>query len=98
MHLIDDIDLVFSLIGFESSFFDQITYILDTVVRRSVDLDTIEHIPLIESDTMTADVTWISILQIFAIDSFCQYSSCRSLTSSTRTCQDIRVTDSSMDE
>ena len=98
MYLIYDIDLVFSLIGFESGFFDQIPYILDTIVRRSIDLDTIEHIPIIERDTMSTDMTWIPILQVQTIDSLREYTSRRRLACPTRTGEDIGVTDSSLDE
>ena len=62
MDLIDDVYFIFSLIWLESSLLDQVPHILDSVVRRSIDLDTIEHIPIIERDTMSTDMTWISIL------------------------------------
>jgi hypothetical protein len=62
MHLIDDVDLVLSLIGLESGLFYEVSDILDSVVRRSIDLDTIEHIAIIECHTMSTDMTGIPIL------------------------------------
>ena len=98
MDLIDDIDLIGTLIGFESSLFDQVSHILDTVVRGSIDLDTVEHISLIKSDTVTTGMARVSILQIFAIDSLREYASGRRLPSSTRTREDIGVSDATLDE
>ena len=91
MYFIDDIYLIFSLIWFESCFFDKISHIFYEIVRGSIDLDTIEHIAIVKSDTMSTLVTGISILQIETIDSLREdTSSCR-LTSSTRTREYIGV-------
>ena len=98
MYLIDDIDLVCSLIWFKSSLLDQIPDILDAVVRRSIDLDTIEHIAIIECDTMSTDMTWIPVLEIETIDSLCEYASRRSFSCPTRARQDICVTNSTLDQ
>lgn len=98
MHLIDDIDLVCTYIWLESGFFDQISDILYSIVRRSIDLDTIEHIILIKSDTMSTDMAGIPVLEIETIDTFCEYASSRRLTRSTRTRQDIGMTDTTLDE
>ena len=98
MHLIDDIDLVCTYIWLESGFLDQISDILYSIVRCSIDLDTIEHIPIIERDTVSTGMTRIPVLQIETIDSFCQYASRRRLTRSTRSRQDIGVTHTTLDQ
>ena len=98
MYLIDDIDLVCTNIGLESSLLDQVPHILYSVVRRTIDLDTIEHIPIIERDTVSTGMAWISILQIETIDSLREDTSRRRLTRSTRTRQDIGMTDTTLDQ
>lgn len=94
MYLIDDIDLVFALVGCESSLFDQITDIVDAIVRGPIDLDTIEHIPIIECDTVCTGMTGISVfLEIETVDSFCEDPSTRRLPGSSRTREDVGVSD-----
>ena len=98
MYLIDDIDFECTDIWLESGFFYQIPDILDSIVRRSIDLDTIEHIPLVKCDTMSTHMAWIPILQVQTIHSFGQYASGCSLAGSTRAGEDIRMTDSVLDQ
>lgn len=94
MYFIDDIDLVFALIGLESCLVDEVADIVDAIVRCSVDLDDIEHRPIVEGDTIGTLVAWISIVDIDTIDSLCQYSSGRGFTRSARTREDIGMSDS----
>ena len=91
MNFIDNIDFIFSLIWFKSCLLDEIAYIINSVVRCSINLDNIKHISCIKCKTILAYMTWISILQIFAINSFSKDTSTRCLTSSTRSREDIRV-------
>lgn len=94
MHFIDDIDLVLSLIGLESCLIDEVADIVDAIVRCSVDLDDIEHRPIIERDTIGALMAWISVFEIRTIDSLGEDTSGRGFTRSTRTREDIGVSDS----
>ena len=77
MDFIDDIDFVCSLIGFESRLFDQFTDILDTIVRGTIDLDTVEHHLLIEGNTIGTLMTGIPVLEIRTIHSLCEDASTR---------------------
>lgn len=83
MDLIDDIDLVFSLIWFEFGSFDQIADIFDSVIARSIDFDDIEHGFVIESLTIHTLMARISIFWIRTIEGFREYSSARCFPSST---------------
>ena len=98
MNFIDYIDFIFSLIGFKSSFFDEVSDIFHTVIRCSIDLDTIEHIARIKSHTMSTLVTRITIMEVETIDSFCHDTSCGSLASSTRTRENIGMSNLVLDE
>ena len=93
MYFIDDIDLVFSLIRFEPCFLDEITDILDTIVARAIDLDTVEHGTILERSTMLTLMTWISILNVCTIHSLCKDTSTRCLTRSTRSMEEIGMSD-----
>jgi hypothetical protein len=98
MYLIDDVDFVSSLIGFKSSLFDEVSDIFYSVVRCSIDLDTIEHISRIKSHAMSTLVTWIAILEIETIDSLRHDTSRGSFARSTRTREDIGVSDLVLDK
>ncbi len=98
MDFIDNIDLVFSLVWFESRLLDEVSHILDSIVRCSIDLDTIEHISFIKSYTVSTFMAWITILQIETIDSLCEDTSGGSLAGSTRTREYIGMTHSILDE
>jgi hypothetical protein len=62
VHLIDDIYLVATLVGLESSTFYKFTDIVDSSVRCCIYLDYVEHRSLIKSYTIRTLVAWISIL------------------------------------
>lgn len=94
MNLVDDIDFILSLIGFESGFFDEITDILDAVIARSVDLDTVEHRPRVESPTILTCMTGIPILEICTVNSFGEDTRTGSLSCSTRTMKEVGMIDS----
>ena len=94
MDLVDDIDFILSLIGFESGFFDEITDILDAVIARSVDLDTVEHRPRVESPAILTRMTRIPILEIATIDSLSEDTRTGSLSCSTRTMKEVGMIDS----
>lgn len=89
MDLVDDVDFIFSLIGFESGLFDEITDILDAVIARSVDLDTVEHRPRVESPTILTCMTGIPILQISTIDSLSEDTSAGCFSCSTRSMKEV---------
>ena len=93
MDFIDDIDLVLSLIGFESRLLDEITDILDTIVARSIDLDTVEHYSILECMTIPTFMAGIPILKIRTIHSFCKDTSTRCLTRSARSMKEISMSD-----
>ena len=94
MHLIDDIDLIFSLIGFESGFFDKVSDIFDAIIARTIDLDTVEHGSRVESDTVRACMTRIPILEICTVDSLGEDTGTRRLTGSARSMEEIGMIDS----
>lgn len=98
MYFIDDIDLVFSLIGFESRFFDEISDILDSCIACSIDLNNIEHGSIIESLTVDTLVTGISISQIETIHSLREDTCARRLPGSTRSMKEIRMRNTSTDQ
>lgn len=91
MYFIDDIHLPLSLCWFVSSLVDEVADIVYSGITRGIDLDDIEHATRIECFTVLTFMTWISILQIFAINSLCQYTSARCLSSSTTSREDISV-------
>ncbi len=92
MHLIDNIDLVFALVRFESCTFDEFTDIVDSGVGCRIDLDDIEHRSVIECNTIRTLVTWVTIPETQTIDPLREYTSTRRLTCSTRTMEQVRMT------
>jgi hypothetical protein len=98
MYLIDDIDFVFSLIGRKTGFFYEVADVLYTVVRCTIDLDRVEHRPIIKCLAILTCMTGIAILEVETIDSLREDTSTRRLASSARSCEYIRMSDSIMDE
>ncbi len=94
MNLIDDIDFIFSLIGFESSLFDQVSDIFDTIIARTIDLDTVEHRTHIEGPAILTCVTGIPILEVCTIHSLREDTSTRRLACSTRSMKEVSMIDS----
>lgn len=92
MYFIDDIYFVFSLCRFKSCFFDKLTNIFDSVIGSSIDFDNIEHISSVKRLAVCTFMTRISILQIFAINSFCEYTSTCCLSCPTRASEYIGLT------
>ena len=95
MNLIDDIDFVLCLIRFKSCPFYQLSYIIDSRIRCSIDLDDIEEGIIIESFTATTFMAWISIFLIETIQCFSEYTSTCGFARSTRSMKEIGVVDSS---
>lgn len=94
MDLIDDIDFILSLIRLESGLFDEVTDIFDTIIARSIDLDTVEHRPCIECYTIRTCMTRIPILEIRTIDSLSEDTGTRRLSRSSRSMQEVGMIDS----
>lgn len=98
MDLIDDIDLVLSLGWFKPSTFYEFTDIFDTIVGCSINLYHIKHISIIECTTIHTFVTGISVLEIGTIHSLCEDTSAGCFSCSTRTGENICMSDSSLYE
>jgi hypothetical protein len=94
MDLIDDVDLIFSLIWLEPSSFDELTDVLYSVIACSVDLDDIEHSLIIESSTVHTFMTGVSLLQLETVQSLCEYASRGRLSCSARTMKEVGMRDS----
>lgn len=62
MHLVDDIDFVFSLVRFESSLLDEITDIVDSGIGCCIYLDDIEHGRVIKSNTIGTGMARVPVL------------------------------------
>jgi hypothetical protein len=70
---IDDIDFIAPFAGRKSDFLAQIADIIDSGVRRRVDLDQIEIAPFIDRDARGAGVAWARIrVGMLAVDGFRQ--------------------------
>jgi hypothetical protein len=91
MDFIDDIDLIFPLVGLKSRSLDEITHILDSVIARTIDLDDIEEGIIVESLTVRTYMTRIAISWIETIQRLREYARTRRLTSSTRSMEEIGV-------
>jgi hypothetical protein len=89
MHLIDDIDFVFSLIWFESSLLDEISDIVDSGIGCCIYLDDIEHGSVIECETVCTFMTGIPISEIDTIHPLGKDTRTRRLTRSTRTMKEV---------
>jgi len=63
VHLIDNIDFIFSLIWLKTCAIDQVANIIDARVARGIDLDHIEKCIILECDTVGTFVARISITQ-----------------------------------
>lgn len=98
MDFIDYVHLIFPLIGFEPCFLDQVSDIFDPIIRCSIDLDTVEHHPIIKCPTIHACMTRIAILEIGTVHSFREYASTRCFPRSTRTMKKIGMTRPSLSQ
>jgi hypothetical protein len=98
MDFIDDVDLIFCLIGLESRSLDQISDILDSVIARTIDLDDIEEGIIVECSTVRTFVTWITIFWIETIQRFREYTCARRLPRPTRSMKEVGMMYSSCRE
>ena len=93
MHFVDDVDPVFPFRRLIADFFADLPNIVDTIVRRSVDLYHIDRIP---GKDRAADVTFIaraSVDRMLAVDRTRKDLRHRCLTRSARSAEKISVAD-----
>lgn len=94
MHLIDDIDLIFSLCWSEFGVFDDLSYIFDTSIARCIYLYDIDHSLIGKSETVLTFFTRIPIGEdIRTVDRLCKNSGECCLTCSVKSEKDIAMVD-----
>ena len=93
MHLVDDVDLVFSLRGGIGYLVDDLTDIVHTVVGSRIDLDDIHAGSRCDCLTNTAFPTGAVLCGVFAVHCFRKNLRHRSFTGTSRSGEQIRMAD-----
>ena len=93
MNLIYDVDLVPSLCRRVIDLFTDLTDIIHTIIRCSVDLYDIHSIPGSDSFAGSTFPTRAAVYRVFTIDRFRKYLCYCRFTGSTRTAKEVRMSD-----
>ena len=76
MHLIDNVDFVFPNTWHELRMIDNRSYVIDTIIGGSIELDRVYERSFLMSNTMSTGKTWIATWwEIQTLDRFCENTS-----------------------
>ena len=92
VHFVDDVNFELSLTRRKRNFFAQVAHIINTRVRRSINLDQVEVASFVDGDTRGALVTWADVdIRVLAVQGFCQQARGRRLARAAWSAEQIGV-------